>query len=163
MSRYKPLKAAVGGADATVGSGGLKWPSSPEVHLLQTLVLILLLPDVSPDLLFVAADRGHEIPARPEMLTDEIPPVLAIGPRQVDGILPFDEADHLRHGVLRRDRDHHVKLVGHQMTFHDPARLLLRQPAEDLAKILSQLHIQCLPAALGNESNVIFAVSLRAT
>jgi hypothetical protein len=48
-------------------------------------------------------------------------------------------------------------MVGHQMPFLDPALLLLRQPAEDLAKILAQLHIQRLAAALGNENNVVLA------
>jgi hypothetical protein len=47
------------------------------------------------------------------------------------------------------------------MPFLNPALLLLRQPAEDLAKILAQLHIQRLAAALGNENNVVFALPLR--
>jgi hypothetical protein len=50
-----------------------------------------------------------------------------------------------------------MHVVGHQMPFLDPALLLLRQPAEDLAKILAQLHVQRLAAALGNENNVVFA------
>jgi hypothetical protein len=45
------------------------------------------------------------------------------------------------------------------MPLLDPALLLLSQLAEDLAKILAQLHIQRLPAALGNEYNVVFALS----
>jgi hypothetical protein len=47
------------------------------------------------------------------------------------------------------------------MPFLDPALPLLRQPAEDLAKILAQLQIQRLPAALRNENNVVFARPLR--
>ena len=43
------------------------------------------------------------------------------------------------------------------MPFFDPALFLLRQPAEDLAKIPAQLHIQRLAAALGYENNVVFA------
>src|SRR5258708_4842743 len=129
----EPLKAAVGGADATPGfRWPLKWPSPPEVHLLQALVLLLLVADVVPDHLFVAPDCRNEIPARPEALPDEISPLLAIDARQMDGTLPLDETDHLRHGVFRRDRDHHVDMVGHQMPLLDPTLFLLRKLAEDL-------------------------------
>ena len=46
------------------------------------------------------------------------------------------------------------------MPLLDPAFLLLSQLAEDLPKILPQLNIQRLSAALWNENNVVFAVPL---
>jgi hypothetical protein len=47
------------------------------------------------------------------------------------------------------------------MPFLDPALLLFGQLAEDIAKILAQLHIQRLPTAFWNENNVVFALPFR--
>jgi hypothetical protein len=136
----------------------LKWPSAPEVHLLQALVFLLLVPNVVPYDLFIPTNRRYEIPSRPEALTDKIPPVFPIHTRQVYGALSLDEADHLRNGVLGRDRDHHVNVIGHQMSLLDPALLLLSQPTEYLSKVLPQLDIQRLSSAFGNENNVVFTL-----
>src|SRR5260370_10161723 len=46
------------------------------------------------------------------------------------------------------------------MTLLDPALFLLRQLAEDIAEMRSQLPVQGLSPALGNEHNVIFALPL---
>jgi hypothetical protein len=51
-------------------------------------------------------------------------------------------------------------VVRHQVTFFDPVFRLLRQLAKHLAKMPSQLPVKCLPAALGNERNMIFALLL---
>src|SRR5882757_9096107 len=134
----------------------LKWPLAPEVHLLQTLILLLLVPNVVPYDLFIPPNRRYEISSRPEALTDEISPVFSIHPRQMYGAPSFDEANHLRNGILRRDRDHHVNMIGHQMSLLDPALLLLGQPTEYLPKILPQLDVQRLSSALRNENNVVF-------
>ena len=76
----------------------------------------------------------------------------------MDRTLALDEPDHLRHRVFRWDRDHHVHVIGHQMAFFDPAFLLLRQLAEHLPQMPPQLRIQRLPAALGNEDDMVFAL-----
>jgi hypothetical protein len=128
--------------------------------LVQTLVLLFLVADIVPYHLFIPPDRRYKIPARPETLTDKIPPVLAIHPRQMDGALSLDEANHLRNGVLWRDRDQHVNMIGHQMPLLDPALLLLGKLTEYLPKILPQLDVQRLSSALRNENNFVFAVPL---
>jgi len=49
----------------------------------------------------VPPDRCDEVPPRPEVLSHEIPLPFGVHPRQADGALPLDEADDLRHRVLR--------------------------------------------------------------
>ena len=79
----------------------------------------------------------------------------------MDGALALDVSDHLRHGVLWRDRNHHMHMIWHKMTFFDPAFLLQRQPPEYLAEMLPQLRIQRFSPTLGNEYDMVFALPLR--
>jgi len=53
----------------------------------------------------------------------------------MDRTLPFDVPDHLCHRVLRRDRDQHVYVVGHQVPFLDSALALLRKSLEHVAQL----------------------------
>ena len=59
-----------------------------------------------------------------------------------------------------RNRNRHVNVIRHQMTFFDPAFLLLCQLAKYIPEVPPQLPVKRLPAALGNEHNMIFAVPL---
>ena len=59
-----------------------------------------------------------------------------IRPRYVNRALPLQVADHLRHRILRRDRNQHVHVVRLQMTFQYPALTLTRQ----LAQNFTQMH-----------------------
>src|SRR5665213_618880 len=131
---------------------------TPEVHLLQPVVLLFLIADVVSDYLFVPANSRYKIPPCPKALSDEIPPGLPIYPCEVYRAFPLDEADHLCHGVFRWDRYHHVHMIGHQMPFLDRAFLLLGQSAEHLPQVAAQLRIQRLPAAFGNEHDMVFAL-----
>src|ERR1700722_5800220 len=67
------------------------------------------------------ARQSYERPARPEALSNEVALVFPVSPCQVYRALSLDEANHLRNGVFRRDRDHHVHMIGHQM----PSSILL--------------------------------------
>jgi hypothetical protein len=125
--------------------------------LVQAFIFLLLVLDILSYRRFVSTYGRDEEPSGPETPSPEIALPLPVRPGQVDRTLALDETDHLLNGIFRWDRDHHVDMVGHQMPFLDPALFLFRQLAEDLAKILAQLHIQRLPAALGNENNVVFA------
>ena len=73
---------------------------TPEVHLIQSLVLFFLIANVVPDHRFIPANRRHKISACPKALADEIPPVLPVGPCKVYRALPLDEAYHLGDGVF---------------------------------------------------------------
>jgi hypothetical protein len=54
-------------------------------------------------------------------------------------------------------------MIQQKMTFLDPAFLLLSQFSEYLPKMPSQLCIQRLPAVLGNEHDVVFALPFAVT
>jgi hypothetical protein len=94
------------------------------------------------------------------VLPYEVALPLPVDTGQVDGALALDLPDHLRNRVFRRNRYHHVNMVGHQMPLLDPARRLHRQSAEDLPEMLPELAVQRLSAALGNAYHMIFAVPL---
>src|SRR5712664_1284224 len=79
---------------------------------------------------------------------------------QMDRTFTLDEPDHLRNRVFWRNRNHHVNVIRHQMTFFDPAFLLLCQLAKYIPEVPPQLPVKRLPAALGNEHNMIFALPL---
>src|SRR5574338_469211 len=160
MSRSKRLVGVANAAPHDMrhrASGG----SSPQTELIQPLVLLLLVLDVLADHGFIAADRRYEVPAGPEVLPREVALALPIHPRQMDRALALDEADHLRNRVLRRDRDHHVHVVGHQVPFHDLALLLRCKLAKYLPEVLAQLPVQGPTAALRDKDHVIFAVPCR--
>ena len=96
------------------------------------------------------------------MLIHKIELALPVQAGQVNRALPLDEPDHLRHRVLRRDRQQNVNVIGHQLPFFDLAFLLRRQLAEHLAKVLSHLRVQRSPSAFRDGNDVEFAVPWRA-
>jgi len=51
------------------------------------------------------------------------------------------EPYHLRHRILRRNRQHHVHVIRHQMPLLDPTLLLLGQSPEHLPEVLPQLPV----------------------
>jgi hypothetical protein len=59
----------------------LKAVSSPKARLIQALVFRLMVFDVLPDHIFIAAHGGHKIPARPKVLPHKIPLLLAVDMR----------------------------------------------------------------------------------
>ena len=91
------------------------------------------------------------------MLTYEIPLLLSVNPCQVYCTLALDVSDHLGHRIFRRDCDHHMHMIRQQMSFLDLALFLGCQLAEYLPKMLSQLQIQRLSPAPGNEYDVVYA------
>jgi hypothetical protein len=54
-------------------------------------------------------------------------------------------------------------MIRQQMPLLDPAFLLRSQLAQDFPKMLSQLPVQRLSPALGNEHDVVFALPLGVT
>ena len=86
MSRSKRL---FGGANATPLAGrhlnGGR--SSPQAHLVQSLVFLLLVPDALSNHRFIPAHRGHEESSCPEVLAHKIPPPLSEDPRQAHGAI----------------------------------------------------------------------------
>ena len=52
-------------------------------------------------------------------------------------------------------------MIDHKVTFFDPAFLLLRQSAENLAEMVPKLPVEHLPATLPDENDVVFARPFR--
>jgi hypothetical protein len=75
-------------------------------------------------------------PRGPEVPYDEVALALAVIPRQVNRALALDESDHLRHRVLRRNRQQHVPVVRHQVPFFDPTLGGLKSVVQHIAGAL---------------------------
>ena len=95
------------------------------------------------------------------MLAREIALTLAIRPRQMNGALPLDVPDDLRHRVFRWYRNQHVHMIEHHMAVLYPAFLLLGKPAQHLAEVSPNVPEQRFLAAFRNENDMIFAVPFR--
>lgn len=81
---------------------------------------MLLLPVVGPDLCLVSTICEDMKAPRPEVLTHEIPPALAIHPGDVDGTYAFNEATDLGDGIFGLDCNNPMHVVAHNMSFFDP-------------------------------------------
>ena len=94
----EPLKAAYAGTltrprlrRATLTGGR----SLPEVELVQSFVFLFLVADVLADHGFIPAYRGHHVPSRPEVLTNEILLALSIDPGKMNRTLALDVSHYL--------------------------------------------------------------------
>ena len=108
----------------------------------ESLILLLLVADAGPDRLPLSPHRVDEVPSDPEVLPDEVALSFPVNTGEVDRALALDAPDDLRDRMPRRDRDHHMHMVGHKVPLLDPALLLLRKLPEDLAKVAPQLAVQ---------------------
>src|SRR5580692_3085527 len=79
--------------------------SAPQVHLFKALVLLFLPLDVIAYHLCVPSYCGYKVSPRPEVLTYEVPLLLAVYASQVYRTLSLDKPDHLRHCVFWWDRN----------------------------------------------------------
>src|SRR5580692_1826105 len=138
-----------------------RWRALHQVELVDALVLDLLFADVLSDHLFVSPHRRDEVASRPEVLPHEVPLPLHERPRDVDGALPLDEPDDLRDRILRWNRQQHVHVIRHQVSFLDGAFLLLRKRSKNSAEVASEFEIQRLSAVLRDEHDVVLAFPFR--
>src|SRR5438132_4498234 len=76
----------------------------------------LLLADVLFHLLQLKTNCGHRVTAGPEMFTREVS-LLSAQSGDGNGALPLQESNHRGDRVLRRNRDTHVHMVWHQVSF----------------------------------------------
>jgi hypothetical protein len=74
-------------------------------------------------------------------------------------LLPLRYRNYLRDRVLRRDRNQHMHMIGHQRPLFDPALFLFGQSSEHLPKVPPQLPVQ-RAAALRDKHHMIFALPL---
>jgi len=103
--------------------------------LIQPLVFHFLIADTLADRRLASPHAQNKIAARPEMLSYEILPVLALDPNQISRALALDQSHPFRHRILRRNRKQHRKAVGHQMPFQNATFFLRCQTAECVAQM----------------------------
>ena len=122
MSRSKRLNG-VANAALTLDSwrhrfgGGL----SPQSKLLQSLVFLLLLPDVVANHHLIPSSGRKKVPPRPETLPRKVPLSFRVHPCEVNRTFPLDVSRHVRYRVLRWYRDHYVHVSGYQISLLDLA------------------------------------------
>ena len=114
--------------------------------------------DVLNDLFLVVANRGDVVATRPEVFTREVSLFTAPLPSDGNGALTLEEADDRGHGVLGRDGDEHVDMIGHDVALVDGAFFLLGQLMEDRPEGRTNLAPEEPPSLFGNEHHVVFAV-----
>src|SRR5580692_5414648 len=90
----------------------------------------LLLADVLAHLLQLKSYRGRHVAAGPEMLSRDVS-LLSAQSGDRNGALPFQKPYHRRDWVLGRNRNTHVHMVWHQVSFQNLTPLLLGQRVKD--------------------------------
>ena len=84
---------------------------------------------------FISTYRRYKIPAGPEMLTHEVTLSFPVYSSQMYRTFPLDISHHLRHRMLRRDRDPHRHVIRPQMTLFYPTLFLTGQLPEHFAQM----------------------------
>src|SRR5206468_2370756 len=120
----------------------------------------LLLADVLADLLQFEADRGDSVTAGPDMFAREIP-LLAAQPGNGDCTFPLQKSDHGSYRVLGGNRDAHMHMVRHQVSFDNLTLLLTGQRMENRPKMLTRLPENYFAPSLGHENDMVLAVPFR--
>ena len=116
-----------------------------------------LLADVLADLLQFKADRGDSVTAGPEMFAREIP-LLTAQPGNGDGTLPLQKSDHGSDWVLGGNRDAHMHMVWHQVSFDYLTLLLSGQRMENRSQMTARLPENYFAPSLGHEHDMVLAV-----
>src|SRR4030095_3121149 len=112
----------------------------------------ILLADVCANLLQFEPDGRNRVTAGPEMLAREVA-LLATQPGDSDCALPFQKPDHRRNWMFGGNRDAHVHMVRHKVTFNDLTLLLPSQRVEDCTQLSTRLAEDDFPSSLGHEHN----------
>src|SRR4026208_2385497 len=121
---------------------------APQLHLLQSHIFALLLLDVFANHCFIAPHRRHKVASCPEMLPHKASLPLRVHPRQMDRALALDESHYLRHSILRWNRNEHVHVIGHHVSFENltPVAVKLLLPPRQ-----SPGEAHCRPSLCGRE------------
>ena len=116
-----------------------------------------LLADVLADLLQFKADRGDSVTAGPEMFAREIPLLTAQSGNR-NCTLPLQKSDHRSYWVLGGNRDAHMHMVRHQVSFDNLTFLLPGQRMENRSQMLTRLPENYFAPSLGHEHYMVLAV-----
>ena len=131
------------------------WDQGKLIHF---AILKLLVLDVGPDRFFVSPYRRDEIAPSPKFVPREIARLALDILTDPDRTLALHEADYLRHGIFRRNRNQHVDMIGHQMPLLYLALAAPRQIVEHVAEpFLDRAKNRFLPV-FRNENHMIFTL-----
>ena len=122
---------------------------------------LLLLPDVLRNGGLVQADGGHVVALGPELPVAELVLHVRVPVEYHQRALPLQVAHDARDAVLRRDRQQHVHVVGHQVPLDYLDPLVLAQLPEDLPKVGPYLVVDDFAPILRREHDVVLAHPLR--
>src|SRR5947207_12490742 len=99
------------------------------------------------------------------MLPHKSPPSLSVDPARSIALFPLDIADniadHLRHGVFWRGRNHHVHVIAHEMPLLDPAFLFVRPTGEIPPRDAFSIVRTTSYVGFRDEYHMVFALPLR--
>ncbi len=121
----------------------------------------LLLPDAPRDRRLVQADGGNAVALSPELPVAELVLHVLVPVEYHQRALPFQIAHHAGHAALRRYRQQHVDVVGHQVLLDDLYPLVLAELPEDLPKVGPHLVVDDFAPILRRERDVVPAHPLR--
>ena len=135
----------------------LKRASSNDSKLSVCSIRSFLFADVLADLLQFEADRRDSVTAGPQMFAREIP-LLPAQPGNSNCALPLQKSDHRSYRVLGGNRDAHMHMIRHQVSFDNLTLLLPGQRMEDRSQMTTRLPENYFAPSLGNEHDMILAV-----
>ena len=127
----------------------------------QRYVRLLLLPYVLRYRRLVQADGRHVVAGRPELPVAELVLHVRVPVEDHQRALALQVAHHAGHAVLRRYREQHVHVVGHQVPLDYLYPLVLAELPEDLPKVGPDLVVDHFPSILRREHDVVLAHPLR--
>ena len=127
----------------------------------QRYVRLLLLPYVLRYRRLVQADGRHAVAGRPELPVAELVLHVRMPVEDHQRALALQVAHHAGHAVLRRYREQHVHVVGHQVPLDYLYPLVLAELPEDLPEVGPDLVVDHFPSILRREHDVVLAHPLR--
>src|SRR5947208_1167221 len=107
------------------------WPATParflfeHLQLIESTIFFLLLSDVISHLRLVPPHRRHVIAPRPKIQPNKVLRPIHKSSCNRYRTLPLDVPHHPGYRILRRDRQHHVNMIAHQMPLLHLALFLL--------------------------------------
>ena len=128
--------------------------------MVRSLVRLFLVSDVSSNDLFIVADGRYKIASRPKVIA-AVFALLRVFVSDVKRCPSLQKPDDVRDRVFRWDRDQHMHVVRHQVSFLDPAPLLQAQPYEQIAQLEAKITVKPLRPVFAGKNHVILAVPSR--
>ena len=96
------------------------------MQFIDPSVFCFLLLYVFADFILIFSDCGHKVAPSLEALVHEVPLVSRTCQCNVNSTLALDKTYYLGHRIFRWNRNQHMNMVWHKVTFNHPALFLYR-------------------------------------